>query len=186
MKDELKHKIQSVLDRRITNELQVVYLLVELRKLMDREQYKDSSLRMFCNWVVHTSLERRADGSTNVLREFDELMIEIHERKKERPQSIHASLGTFRRSLVLAFKRFGLSPRFLDTLAAWKKFFSFYAAIVSDCPIVFTASRTPLKYIERVELRGVTRGVLVKEWPVLSWRLTLRDGSTHNWGFQMG
>lgn len=45
MKDELIRKIQDVLDRRITNEKQVVYLLVEIRKLMDRDKYKDPILR---------------------------------------------------------------------------------------------------------------------------------------------
>ena len=50
MKDEILRKIQYVLDRRITNEQQVVYLMVELRKLMDRDGYKDSVVRTFCNW----------------------------------------------------------------------------------------------------------------------------------------
>jgi hypothetical protein len=44
MKDELIRKIQDVLDRRITNEKQVVYLLVEIRKLMDRDKYNDPVL----------------------------------------------------------------------------------------------------------------------------------------------
>src|SRR5438552_3646358 len=81
MKDELVKKIQHVLDRPITNEMQLVYLLVELRKLMDRDGYKDPVLRMFCNWVVHTSLENRAQGSTLILNEFDELMIEVFDQK---------------------------------------------------------------------------------------------------------
>ena len=59
MRDELCLKIQRLLDRKIRNEMQVVYLLVELRKLMDREQYKDPILRTFSNWVVHTSLENK-------------------------------------------------------------------------------------------------------------------------------
>ena len=74
MKDELIRKIQRVLDRRITNEMQIVYLLVEVRKLMDQDGYKDPVLRTFSNWVVHTSLENRADGSTLILNEFDHFM----------------------------------------------------------------------------------------------------------------
>jgi hypothetical protein len=54
MKDELIRKIQGVLDRRITNEKQVVHLLVEIRKLMDRDKYNDPVLRTFSNWVVHS------------------------------------------------------------------------------------------------------------------------------------
>jgi len=60
MKDELCSKIQAIIDRQIRKEMQVVYLLVEARKLMDRENYTDPVLRTFSNWVVHTSLENRA------------------------------------------------------------------------------------------------------------------------------
>jgi hypothetical protein len=70
MKDELIRKIQDVLGRRITNEKQVVYLLVELRKLMDRDNYKNPVLRTFSNWVVHTSLEVQREGSTFILTEL--------------------------------------------------------------------------------------------------------------------
>ncbi len=83
MKDELLRKIQVVLDRRITNEKQVVYLLVELRKLMDRDDYKDPILRTFSNWVVHTTLENQAEGSTFILSEFDHFMVELYEHHKE-------------------------------------------------------------------------------------------------------
>lgn len=186
MRDELLRKIQQVLGRRITNEMQVVYLLVELRKLMDREAYKDAVLRMFCNWVVHTSLEKRTDGSTLILSEIDDYMAELHERQKLLPHPKHMSLGTFREALIRCFAAFGLTPQFFSNLAEWKKFFNLYASIVSECPIVFTASRRNLKYIKKAELRGLARGVILKEWPVLQWRLTFHDGSIHNWGFHMG
>jgi hypothetical protein len=55
MTDELVRKIQHLLHRRIRNEMRVVYLLVELRKLMDREKYNDPILKTMSNWVVHTA-----------------------------------------------------------------------------------------------------------------------------------
>ena len=85
MQDELIRKIQHVLDRRITNETQVVYLLVVVRKLMDRDHHRDPILRTFCNWVVHTSLENRTDtdGCSLILKEFDHSVTELYERKKK-------------------------------------------------------------------------------------------------------
>lgn len=112
MTDELVRKIQRVLNRRITNEMQVMYLLVELRKLMDRDGYKDPVLRMFCNWVAHTALDRRGDGSTLVPSEFDDFMAELYERKKLLPHPKHISFGTFREGLIRCFKHFGLSTKF--------------------------------------------------------------------------
>lgn len=187
MTDELLRKIQYALDRRLTNEMKVVYLLVELRKLMDREAYKDPVLRMFTNWVVHTSLENQAAGSTLILHEFDELMREIFEHRTGRlPPALHTSLGPFRESLILFFKHFHLSAKFVTDRAEWKRFGKLYCSIVSECPVVFTASKIKLKYIKKVELQRIERGVLVKEWPMVLWRLTLHDGHIMNFGFHMG
>jgi len=186
MKNELVLKIQRVLDSRITNEPKLVYLLVEVRKLMDRDGYQDPTLRMFCNWVVHTSLENRADGSTLILKEFDKWFADLKEHQKLSIDRKHISFGAFRESLMTCFEHFDLSATFTGGVVGWKKFFTLYSSIVSECPIVFTASRQTLKYIEKVELRGVARGILVKEWPMLQWKITLRDGSEWNWGFNLG
>jgi len=186
MKDEIVSKIQRVLDRRITNEMQVVYLLVEMRKLTECEAYRDPVLKMFCNWIVHPGLEKRAEGSTLILREFDDLMTRLFERKESLPQFEHTSFGAFREALGRFFESFGLTAKFIKDLDQWKRFFGLYSSIVADCPIVFTASTTQLKYINRVELRGVGHGVVTKRWPVLQWRLTLNDGTAMNWAFHMG
>ncbi len=109
MRDELLRKIQGVLDRRITNEKQVVYLLVEVRKLMDRDDYKDPILRTFSNWIVHTSLENRADGSTLILSEFDHFFTELYEQKKMSDRLEHISLGAFRQAFTQCCAHFGLT-----------------------------------------------------------------------------
>lgn len=186
MKDELIRKIQHVLDRRITNEKQVVYLLVEIRKLMDRDKYEDPILRTFSNWVVHTSLENKAEGSTFILTEFDHFAKELIERQQMSKQLRHISLGAFREALTRFWGHFGLAAKHLTTLAHWKKFNSLYCSIVSECPIVFSASRLQLKYIKQVELTRISDGIVVKEWPIVYWRLTFQDGTVQNWGFHIG
>jgi hypothetical protein len=153
---------------------------------MDRDNYADPVLRMFCNWVVHTDLGNKAEGSTLILREFDKLMADLHDRKLLSLDRGHISLGSFRESLERCFAHFGLTAPFVGSLAGWKQFFTLYAAIVSECPIVFTASKIPLRYIQKVELRGVSKGIPLKEWPILHWELTLQDGTVHHWGFHLG
>jgi len=59
MEDQILRKIRAELKRGITEECQVVYLLVEIRKLLDRdgknaEPY--NSLRLYSDWAVHFSL----------------------------------------------------------------------------------------------------------------------------------
>jgi hypothetical protein len=186
MKNELIQKIGNVLAKRITNEKQVVYLLVEIRKLMERDGYKDEILKTFSNWVVHTSLDRKADGSTFILREFDHLIGEIFERKTELKQVEHISLSALRNALSRLCSHFGFVAMCLSSLIEWKKFARLYCMIVSECPIVFKASRVDLKYIRQVELIRLSRGIVVREWPVVDWRITLRDGTIWNWGFHVG
>jgi hypothetical protein len=181
MTDELLRKIQHVLDRRITNEKQVVYLMVELRKLMDRENYRDPVLRTFSNWVVHTSLSYPKEGSTFLLNEFDHLMAEIFEHRKKSNQLEHVSLTEFRVALHRFFQQFGLVGNFVKNGADWKTFIQLYCSIVSECPIVFTASKNKLKYIKQLELTGASR--FHKEWKSVDWLLTFHDGRTMNWGF---
>jgi hypothetical protein len=186
MKDELIFKIQGVLSQPITQEMQVVYLLVELRKLMDREAYQDSVLRMFCNWVVHTKLERRAEGSEIILTEFDEIITGLLERNAARTTHFeHLSFDKFRKALARCFDAFNLSAPFIREDGKYVEFVHLYSSVLGECPIVFSASKTPLKHVEKIELQGFCEGILVNELPVLQWRITLNDGNTMEWGFHM-
>ena len=186
MKDELVRKIQSVLDRRITQETQVLYLLVELRKLMDREKYKDPVLRMFCNWVVHTSLEDPREGSRLVLSEFDALITGLIERNEGSPHFDHLSFSAFREALARCFESFGLSAKFINDKKSYERFVGLYSAIVGECPIRFSAFKTALKYVVKIELRGIESDVVFNGWPVLEWRATMKDGQKMGWAFPMG
>jgi hypothetical protein len=180
MTDELLRKIQGVLNKRITNEGKVVYLMVELRKLMDRENYTDPVLRTFGDWVVHIGLTR-SKGSEFILNEFDHLMIELFDQNRKSNQLTHISLTGFRVALHHCFKEFGLTDNFIKDSKNWKRFVQLYCVIVAECPITFKASKSNLKYIKQVEITGVSR--YKDEWRSIDWRLTMHDGRTMNWGF---
>lgn len=100
--------------------------MVELRKLMDRENYNDPVLRTFSNWIVRTSLENKAEGSTLVLGQFDTFMAGLFERKLIFKQKEHISLGSFREALTGCFACFNLSAKFLTDLGELKVFFKLY------------------------------------------------------------
>jgi hypothetical protein len=61
MRDELLRKVEAELRQEIETERQVVYILVEIRKLLDRDRVpkaRSRHLRMLCDWAVHAELER--------------------------------------------------------------------------------------------------------------------------------
>src|ERR1700722_19466113 len=62
MKDDIKAKLRKVLTRPISSEEQVVYIMVELRKLMEINGDADNfpSLLFHCDWVAHPVMDRKA------------------------------------------------------------------------------------------------------------------------------
>lgn len=61
MKDELINKLNRVLAKPVSTEEQVVYALVETRKLLERCKVRRRDLKpiwFFCDWVAHVELER--------------------------------------------------------------------------------------------------------------------------------
>jgi len=60
MKDEITNKLTDFLNRteRFTEESQVVYTLVELRKLLDHYGSNARLLRFYADWSVHIAKDR--------------------------------------------------------------------------------------------------------------------------------
>lgn len=60
MRDEIIEKLRKELNTGITTEPQVVYLMAGIRKLIEHDnlQAKFPALNFYCNWVLHTKLER--------------------------------------------------------------------------------------------------------------------------------
>src|SRR5947209_10607472 len=153
MKDELLKKIERTLNEGISTEKDVVYFLVEVRKLMDRERYEDSVIRSFTNWIVHIELGQEREGTTDLLKEFDEV---VRMRKEENKGSLcppHCSFETFRRNLGGLLETSGLPSKLVEHEKSWMIFARLYSSVVSDCPIKFTASKKPLKYVKEVVLK---------------------------------
>jgi len=113
----------------ITQEKDLVYLLVEIRKLMDREKYTDEVIRSFSDWVVHIELTRRLP--------------------------MHFNFWSLQRQLRTLLEHFKLPTELTDEDERWTRFMFLYASIVGDCPITFKASKMKLKYVLGVVRRDV-------------------------------
>src|ERR1700685_3756292 len=59
MEDQIVAKIRREIEHGITTESQAAYLLVEIRKLLDRDREANKpydAIRMYSDWVVHVDL----------------------------------------------------------------------------------------------------------------------------------
>ena len=59
MQNDMVENITRELNNKITTEVQTVYLLVQIRKLMESKTKKPHfTLKMFCDWALHIELTR--------------------------------------------------------------------------------------------------------------------------------
>jgi hypothetical protein len=185
---ELISKIRNALNTGIDTEQAVVYVLVEIRKLCDRTKYADPNLRVFCNWVAHTDLGNRAEGSTYILKSVDDEVTRARQKGVQVRSCPIFRFQTFRDSLRNFLTTLQLPLDIVNTEAVWRRFIMLYASVVGECPIHFTASKLPLKHISSIELRRARKwSIEINGLPVtrLQWKLVFIDGRHQNistWG----
>jgi hypothetical protein len=141
--------------------MEVVYVLVELRKLMERngDFAKYPALKFYCDWAAHPSLDREPaqqivqlfDGYEQILHEGD---VGAGRHAQEEDQELLAELrGTleltnFHRELGQYLGAHVLDEAPFETLGEWITFLMHYAAVIQDCPL--KCSGRGLPFVEEV------------------------------------
>jgi hypothetical protein len=143
-------KLKAELNKGITTEPQVVYLMAEIRKLLEQQGAKKQYeyLTFHCDWVLHSKLH----GTTaqKILKQFDaanihlKTGIELHslpsKLRNEIDRISRMELFTEECSQFLAAN--GLPS--LDTTRpdGWAHFLHLYGKIVEDCPLVMSTKNS--------------------------------------------
>ncbi len=116
MEEAIVGKLRALLRAGINTEAELVYLLVEVRKLYERRNAKlPTYLALFCDWVVHAKLNhpKWADKAN-----------ELKDRRIAQEE--------FRKGLALVLEHEGL-PEPSD----WPHVLELLAAVLKDCPLEF-------------------------------------------------
>jgi hypothetical protein len=70
MRDSLITKLKSEIEKGISSESQVVYIMIEIRKLLEKTNQEEVGLyetvKFYCDWLAHTSKKK----ITKYIREF--------------------------------------------------------------------------------------------------------------------
>lgn len=207
---DLIYKLTRALKKPVQTECEVVYLMVEIRKLMDRREAERRKavpeedhrklrpefpvLKLFCDWAVHINIEWNREAEP-LMREFDGA-VESVKAGNGIPLSFleFLSLSHLREQFARFLKLNELPTRLVEEGHAWDRFLDLYSAVVSDCPITYTNRQMPFKLIStltltkdmpREESYAFVRSLLGDEphsvW--MNWRIELTDGSIENWPF---
>lgn len=184
-RDAIVEKLEMILREAPRFEADVVYALVEIRKLLERAgKEKDSEfaiLEFFCDWVVHVKLS--FSGAKKVLARLD---AEIGASGSVVPQEVQPESELFRfislEPLREEMKRFCSENRLPEQWATdptmWGECTKFYGDVVLHCPLAITRGSPPSRYIKQLTL---TNAVDLQEHPdkrcfSWNWSFELSDG----------
>ncbi len=150
-------KLTSELDRGITTEVQVVYLLAGVRKLIERDQAKQEypDLKFHCDWALHSALEGTAAKA--ILRKFDSThaLLRGNVKLRDLPPALGAeidrisSMRRFEKELSLFLQAYGLPQLTKNRADGSAHFLHLYAKVVEDIPLT-VSSPAVAKHITHV------------------------------------
>ncbi len=178
MKNDIKDKLREQLSppmAPIASEQQVVYILVEIRKLLElaeRQRKKEgkpkdhtySVLAFYCDWAVHPVMDW--ENGRQVVRLFDKYQglleaIRAAPTGTQLPEGSMDFLTEFNERVKLsAFRQQLASFLQSETIdspitedAHWTTFLSHYSRVIEDCPM--RCVNEPMVYTDEVTLKVV-------------------------------
>lgn len=152
MEDQIIRKIKAEMERGITTESQAVYLMVEIRKLLDKDRRGTepySSIRLYSDWTVHVCLTlSRAQAIVKLADAlYPKLMAGTMSNEEKATFARIFSLEMFREELT----------RFLQTKLirpfsneGWNSFLACFLNVIEDCPLVCKAEGANVTHVDEV------------------------------------
>ena len=143
-KSAIFEKLRRELQVDITSEIQVVYILVEIRKAIEQagEQVKYYALDFYCSWALHTKMDRA--GAVKILKRFDRahpLLVQnvaFEDLPRELQNEIHETTGLekFHDQMEEFLNSNNLPARIVADPDAWVRFIGLYGHVIDDCALV--------------------------------------------------
>ncbi len=177
MKDAIIQKLTLALSSPVTTEQQAVYVLVELRKLLDRRKDEGRldfpNVRFCCDWVVHVQLQ--GDTARQIVRDAEDLYQKwqagtLTDQEKEYFRD-RFTLKPARMELRLLFEECALP---VLNAAAWNSFLACFLAVIEDCPLSLRLPAGAIANVDEVVLTrevGATLGMADGKPPRIVWEL---------------
>jgi hypothetical protein len=164
---DIKLKPESEVE--ITSERQVVYILVEIGKLIEHDNAKEKypTIMFYRNWVVHTKLDHSAVAD-KLVRLFDDYITSNNKTASDTLKQL-VSPQTLRAELKKVLKRYSLTFLCCEDGVRWKRFVKYLAGIIDETPLLCSLSK-PYKKTKHVESITVSRRRNLNGTAMLTWK----------------
>jgi hypothetical protein len=138
-------KLTTELVAGINTEVQVVYLLAGIRKLIERDEVKDQypDLNFHCDWALHSHLDRSAAKA--VLLKFDAAHAILRDKQielRDLPATLRREIlrisetKSFKDELSSFLEAYDLPALTKTRLDGWPYFLHLYCRVIEDIPLV--------------------------------------------------
>lgn len=159
MERDIVRKLSDELAQQIVSERQVVYVLVELRKLLEGRHTLDEYdvLKLCCDWAVHPKLSRAP--ANRIVRLFDEYEAKYRHESVGVAQAGMPELvefcghKQFRVQFIDACESNGVAAGAPKDDDWWRSFLRQYSEVVKDCPLEANADHT--MYVTQVKATAI-------------------------------
>ena len=142
--DILSQKIHRELSNLpIDTEPRVMYLLVEIRKILEHDNVKNTFLGFYCDWVVHTKMDRAF--AKKVFAEIDDENSAVGHHIK--------SFNLLKNELKTFFENYGLPVNLITE--HWEFFREKLIDILIDTPVINDTGNRSFGFYEKDGLGGV-------------------------------
>jgi hypothetical protein len=173
----------------VRSEADVVWALVEIRKLIDANTAPDAfvSLKVYCDWTVHTTLTKASRTKEIMAKVDQDFFNNFHPDGHGTPPDEHEKLqallylDTFRAELLSFLENNDLPILLASDDGEWFNFLKYYAAVIEDCSLIYKAD--DLKMVKQLTFRKENNGLDGSQGlPFnLVWDITLKDGREFSW-----
>src|SRR5579863_6290738 len=179
-------KLRDHINGGIVKEADAVYLLTEVRRLLEQQGLKKDYeyLTFYCDWVVHPKLT--GSMAQRMLKRFDEANIhlktgmELHELPNGLSHEIDriSKLWYFEKELGTFLEKNGLPDLSAIRPDGWSHFWHLYTQIVEDCPLVMTSGNG--SDIEKVTVHFELAKQPIEDEMLykITWTVTDKNGLT--------
>lgn len=191
MTKDMVSKLHLHLEKPVDTECSVVYLLAEVRKLLDRDdpKHRYAALWMYCHWALHVDLDLPKTTS-DFLKQVDlwvtnniAYLVPSGPWKFIQEYYLFRDfiyLDTFRKQLRLFLTAYKLPKEICTNESKWFEFISAYAGVIEDGTLACESKKNnELGAVQRVVFKkGKTLSRDHHVDFVIQWDIELKDGRT--------
>jgi hypothetical protein len=178
MKEDIAGKLNRELDQAIVSERQVVYILVEARKLLEQQKTLDS----FRAFKLHPKL--RGPDSQLILKHFDAYEAEFKKSgitmAEFRLEPLHDFMShkRFRAEFIEALSPYGIQVERVASDVYWQSFIQHYTSVIQDCPLEAIGKNTQIvAHVSGLPWPTEMANAIYPGKRVIQWNWTLKNSA---------